>query len=184
MKIISGVWHDGEVEYIVRKSIWLLVFYIIEVVLFLWVLFFLAYLSFELKNYLSNQDAIDIVYMVWIWIWLLWLYISLKAILAFIIFFYSVEIINKTKVYKLNIWIFHIDNIAVTNISNIQEVKSVCNWFFRILFWISDIHIIEQRDKEDKEEVIHFVDNGKHIVDLISNFKDTIVRTQTNLGGK
>jgi len=181
MKIISGTWNDGGVEYIVRKSTWLLVLYVIKVILFLLTLFFLSYLSFKLKDYISDKEAIYIVYMIWIWIWFLWLYIWLKSILAFIIFFYSLEIINETKIYKLNIGIFHVDNISVTNISNIQEVKSVCNWFFRILFWISDIHIIEQRDTE---KIVHFVDNGKHIVDIMSDFKDKLVRNQTNLENK
>ncbi len=178
MKIISAIWNDGGVEYIVRKSTWLLVLYVIKVILLLLILFFLSYLSLKLKDYISNPDAIYIVYMIWVWIWLLGLYIWLKSILSFIIFFYSLEIINETKIYKLNIGIFHVDNISVINISNIQESKSVCEWFLRILFWISDIHIIEQRDIE---KVIHFVDNGKQIIDIISNFKDRLVKWKISI---
>ncbi len=177
MKILQWKWSNGGVEYIVRKSIWLLVLYVIKIVLLLLILFFLSYMSLKLKDYVSNPNALYIVYMTWIWIWLLGLYIWLKSILSFIIFFYWLEIINETKIYKLNIWIFHVDDISVTNISNIQEVKSVCKWFFRILFWISDVHIIEQRDTE---KIIHFVDNGKHIVDLISDFKDRLVKREMN----
>ncbi len=175
MKILSGIWKDGKVEYLIRRSIWLLIWHIIKVILFLLILFFISYLSFKLKHYISNPDAIYFVYMIWIWIWLLWLYIWIKSILSFIIFFYSLEIINETKIYKLNIWIFHIDTIAIINMSNIQEVKSVCNWFFRILIWLYDVHIIEQRDTE---KIIYYVDDGKKIADLILKFKDNLVKSK------
>jgi hypothetical protein len=36
-----------------------------------------------------------------------------------------VEIINETEIYKINMGLFFVDNISITNISNIQEVKAV-----------------------------------------------------------
>ena len=95
--------------------------------------------------------------------------------IVFIKFFYWVEIINETKIYKLNIWIFHVENISITNISNIQEVKAVTTGFLRVIFWISDVHIIEQRDKE---EILHFIDEWKKVADIISWFKDKLVRKE------
>jgi len=105
------------------------------------------------------------------------IFIWIQSIITFIKFFYSLELINKTKVYKLNIWIFHIDNISIINIKNIQEVQSISKWFIRILFWISDIHLIEQRDQE---KIIHFVDNWKIIADIITRFKDDMVKNRFN----
>ena len=175
MKIISWTSHDWTVEYIIRKSIWLLVLYILKFVILLFILLGIAFLSFKLKSYVENEDAIYLIYILWILVRLLMLYIFIRAMIVFIKFFYWVEIINETKIYKLNIWIFHIENISITNISNIQEVKAVTTGFLRVIFWISDVHIIEQRDKE---EILHFIDEWKKVADIISWFKDKLVRKE------
>jgi len=167
------------VEYIVRKSTWLLVLYIIKIIFFLGVIFWVSFLSLKLKFYIWNSSNWEntIINIMWILNLSLIIFIWIQSIITFIKFFYSLELINKTKVYKLNIWIFHIDNISIINIKNIQEVQSISKWFIRILFWISDIHLIEQRDQE---KIIHFVDNWKIIADIITRFKDDMVKNRFN----
>lgn len=179
MKIIVWKSQNWGIEYVVRKSKWLLILYIIKVIILISLLFLIAYLSLKLKyNYLENNlDAIYITNLIWIIVWILIIYILLKSILIFVKFFYSVEIINETEIYKINMGLFFVDNISITNISNIQEVKAVTKWLIRVLLWISDVHIVEQRDIE---KVIHTVDEWKKIADIITSFKDKLVKNKEN----
>ncbi len=142
-------------------------------IILLFILFAVAFLSLRIKTYLSDPNSIYLVNMLWVLVRILLFYVFISAIVYFIKFFYWVEIINETKIYKLNIWIFHMENIAITNISNIQEVRAETNWFLKVIFWVSNVHIIEQRDKE---EILHFIDNGQKVTDIISSFKDDLVR--------
>jgi ABC-type multidrug transport system fused ATPase/permease subunit len=176
MKIIKWVWKDWSNEYIIRKSRWLLFLYILKLSFLFLLSFLLIYFNIKLKDYIwiDSPDKLFIVNFMWILLWIFLVYASIKWVLYFIIFFYELEIICKDKIYKLNIWIFRKDDISVVNLLNIQEVKSITEWFFRTLFQISDIELVEQRDEI---KVIHFVDDWKEIVKLITELKSKINNT-------
>jgi hypothetical protein len=177
MQIVKWISKEWDSEYIIRKSKWLLYLYILKLSFLFLLSFLLIYFNIKLKDYIwiNSIDKLFIVNFIWILLWIFLIYASIKWVLYFIIFFYELEILCKDKIYKLNIWIFHKDDISVINLSNIQEVKSVIGWFFRTLFQISDIELIEQRDEV---KVIHFVDNWKDIVKLITELKDNMNNTK------
>ncbi len=145
-------------------------------ILFLFSLvFWLLYLNFRIREYfILNNDLnyLILTNIIWVLLWLFLIYIFVNITNWLIKFFYWIEIITETKVYKFNIWIFSTDDISVINMFNIQEVKSVREWFFKVLFNISDIYLIEQRDKMT---IIHYVDDGATISNLISKFKEKLI---------
>ncbi len=170
MKLIkwkSKTWED---EYLIRRSKWLLYFYIVKSIFLVLLAFFLTYFILKLEHTIwETWDKKYIVYALWLLLWVFIVYISIKIPIYFIRFFYELEIINKELIYKLNIWIFHKDDISIINLNNIQEVKAISEWLFKILFKISDIQLVELRDQV---KVIHFLDYGKDIANLILEFKN------------
>lgn len=179
MELIKWVWKKWDEEYILRKSKWLLYSYILKTTFLFLLSLLLIYFTIKLKDYMwiDSQDKVFIVNFIWILLWIFLIYTSLKWVLYFIIFFYELELISKDKIYKLNIWIFRKDDISIINLANIQEVKAITLWFFRTLFKISDIHLVEQRDEI---KVIHFIDNWKEIVKLITELKDNLNNEKLN----
>ena len=105
---------------------------------------------------------------------IIWWYFS--SIIPLIRYFFDILIIADKNIYKFKIWPFFIEDISIIEIYRIQEIKAFTNGFFKVLFNVWELHLVQQNDEN---EIIHNLDNPKKIAKIIEERKNEIDRKKS-----
>ena len=172
--ILKTNFEDWNNEVLIRKSKWIFFFIVMKMIFSLLLIIVLAYLMWYLLQNNSSNDQ-QLKDLVWVIILILMMYFFSASIIWFIRYFFDVIICTHDKVRRVKLWLFYRDNIDVIELYRVQEMEVVMDWFFRILFNVWDICLIEQNDMK---KIIHWIDSPKKVVFLIQDIKDTHIRNR------
>lgn len=155
--------------FFVRRSKWLFALIILKIIFIFGLLIFILHFLGHLISIFWKEISYTILLICYLLAG--WWYFS--SIIPLTTYFFDFIIITDDYVYRYKIWLFFTEDMSIVELYRIQEVKAYSNWFFRVLFDIGDLHLVEQKDKE---KIIHWIDHPNQVAKIIEKMKDKAIQ--------